>query len=60
MLGAGRMGQPFVVVVLKSVLSGRWEGASGWRGDMYTCGQFMLMYGKKPSQYSEVKECALR
>lgn len=48
MLGAGRMGQPFVVVVLKSVLSGRWEGASGWRGDMYTCGQVMLMYGKRP------------
>ena len=21
-------------------------GGSGWRGHMYTCGQFMLMYGK--------------
>ena len=25
---------------------GRWAGGSGWGGHMYTCGPFMLMYGK--------------
>ena len=24
----------------------RWEMGSGWGGHMYTCGRFMLMYGK--------------
>ena len=23
-----------------------WKGDSGWGAQMYTCGQFMLMYGK--------------
>ena len=33
---------------------GRWEGGSGRRGHMYAYGQFMLMYGKKPSQHCKV------
>ena len=27
------------------------RGVSGWRGYMYAYGQFILMYGKKQSQY---------
>ena len=37
----GALGQPRGVV-----WGGTWEGGSGWRGRMYTCGRFMLMYGK--------------
>ena len=33
---------------------GMWEEGSGWGGYMYTCGWFMLMYDKKPSQYCKV------
>ena len=29
------------------------KGGSGWAGHMYTCGQFMLMYGK--NRHSIVK-----
>ena len=32
----------------------KWEGGSGWGLHMYTGGQFMLMYGKKPSQYCKI------
>ena len=29
-------------------------GGSGWGRHMYTCGQFMLIYGKKKSQYCKL------
>ena len=40
MLGAGALGWP-----RRMVWGGRWEGVQDWE-HMYTCGRFMLMYGK--------------
>ena len=33
---------------------GRWEGGTKWKGHVYTYDRFMLMYGKKKSQYCKV------
>ena len=33
---------------------GRWEGGTKWKGHVYTYDRFMLMHGKKKSQYCKV------
>ena len=41
MLGAGALGRP-----RQMVWGGRWEEGSGWGTHVYTCGRFILIYGK--------------
>ena len=43
-----------ICLSLSDLTSGRWEGASGHRGHMYTYGWFMLIYGR--NQLNIVKQ----